>query len=139
MKKIVIVIFVLIAVILGIGVGIVLNVDKQAEPTVSDIENKVEDIATNVVKKNEIDKDNEIQNVEEQYTVIEEKNEEEKTDLEKSIDIVSKDWGEDDNVYFSNDGQNNKGEYIICVRQKSSTSALAWYIVNAETGEFIKE
>lgn len=139
MKKIVIVIFVLIAVILGIGVGIVLNVDKQAEPTVSDIENKVEDIATNVEKKNEIDKDNEIQNVEEQYTVIEEKNEEEKTDLEKSIDIVSKDWGEDDNVYFSNDGQNNKGEYIICVRQKSSTSALAWYIVNAETGEFIKE
>lgn len=140
MKRIVVFIFVVIAIILGIGVGVVLNVDRQeeTEPTISHIENKVENNVPNFVKKEEVK--NEIQKEEEkeQYVVIEKK-EEEKTDLEKAMDIVSKDWGEDDSVYFSHDGQNNNGEYIICVRQQSTTNALAWYIVNAETGEIVKE
>ncbi len=63
----------------------------------------------------------------------------EKTDLEKAIDIVKKDWGTDSSVYFAQDGKTKDGKYIICVRDKNSTAALKWYQVNVKDGTFTKE
>lgn len=55
---------------------------------------------------------------------------------EKAIEIVKKDWGEDSTVNFICEGQNAKGEYIICVREKSTTRAIFWYYVDVDNGTF---
>lgn len=146
MKKLIIYILIL-AIVIGFGIAVGLNLedDKKAVPTTSEKtenkvkENKVENKVENTAK-------NEIENSEEEFETEENPEEEgpadkagePKTDLEKAIDIVKKDWGEDNSVYFAQDGQNAKGEYIICVRQSSTTNALAWYTVNVEKGTFEK-
>lgn len=55
---------------------------------------------------------------------------------EKAKKIVQENWGEDDTVYYSYDGIDANGRYIICVREKSTTKALYWYYVDIETGTF---
>ena len=55
---------------------------------------------------------------------------------EKAKNIVKENWGEDDSVYYSYDGINSEGKYIICVRDKATTKALYWYYVDIETGAF---
>ena len=93
---------------------------------------------TNNNTKNEVK--NELNNNENTNTTTNEPKEETpKTDLEKAIDIVKKDWGADSTVYFAQDGQKESGEYIICVRDTETTSAKAWYTVNVQTGTFVKE
>ena len=94
--------------------------------------------STNNNTKNEVK--NELNNNENTNTTTNEPKEETpKTDLEKAIDIVKKDWGADNTVYFAQDGQKESGEYIICVRDTETTSAKAWYTVNVQTGTFVKE
>lgn len=55
---------------------------------------------------------------------------------EKAKQIAINNWGEDDTVYFSYDGKDERGRYIICVREKATTKALYWYYVDVETGTF---
>ena len=55
---------------------------------------------------------------------------------EQAKQIVKDNWGEDNTVYFSYDGKDENGRYIICVREKASTKALYWYYVDVETGTF---
>lgn len=141
MKKLIIYILIVVIIIgLGIVVGLNLEDDKKAIPTTS--ENTIENRGEN---QNNVDNsvENKIENNavknEEEEPEVPDKSGEPKTDLEKAIDIVKEDWGEDNSVKFAHDGQNSKGEYIICVREKSTTNALAWYTVNVETGEFRKD
>ena len=54
----------------------------------------------------------------------------------KAIEIVKKDWGEDDSVYFSYDGVNSDGKHIVGVRNKSDTTIRYWYDVDINTGTF---
>ena len=91
---------------------------------ISTIDTQTKEVKTNSVSENSVDN-----------TVGETTP---KTDLEKAIDIVKEDWGPDTSVYFAQDGTKN-GKYIICVRDKASTAALAWYTVNVEDGTFVKE
>ena len=65
--------------------------------------------------------------------------EEPKTDLDKAMDIVKKDWGADEKVYFYYDGIASDGRYIIGVKDSASTASLAWYWVDVENGTFTKE
>lgn len=146
MKKLIIYILVL-AIIIGLGITVGLNLagDKETFPTTSEkvennnkankVENKVENIVENNAENNEVE------------NVIEEEQQEEgpadkggepKTDLEKAIDIVKEEWGKDSSVYFAEDGKTNSGDYVICVRDNSTTKALAWYTVNVEKGIFEK-
>ena len=55
---------------------------------------------------------------------------------EQAKEIVKNNWGEDDSVYYSYDGIDENGRYIICVRDKATTKALFWYYVDLETGTF---
>lgn len=55
---------------------------------------------------------------------------------EQAKQIVQKDWGEDDTVYYSNDGLATNGDYIISVRDKQTTKQIAKYIVNVSKGTF---
>ena len=61
-----------------------------------------------------------------------------KNPSEKAIQIAKEDWGEDDNtVYFSYDGiDGTTGNYIIGVRDSSTTYIKCWYYVDVKTGEF---
>lgn len=56
------------------------------------------------------------------------------TSEEKAKQIVKENWGEDDDtVYYSYDGLNEQGKYVICVRDKETTKALYRYYVDLET------
>ena len=147
-KSYIFIIILIIIIIIGVIIGMNLNKDNEANPTGSDnVENNIENEENNNITNNQIENETntnlENTNIE-NNTVVQEPEENEiqeepKTDLEKAIDIVEKDWGEDSAVYFAQDGQNENGEYIICVRDKNSTTAIAWYTVNLSTGTFTKE
>ena len=55
-----------------------------------------------------------------------------------NIEIVKNNWGEDNSVFFDETDTTNeqkaKGEYTICVREKSTTNAKAWYTVDVQNG-----
>lgn len=108
--------------------------------------NNTKQTVTNTLEKtNKTNKENML---EENNTVVEEpeKNEVEENNVaegkdenapeERAKQIAKDNWGEDDTVYFSYDGKDEKGRYIICVREKATTKALYWYYVDVETGTF---
>lgn len=71
------------------------------------------------------------------YTVSveeqEQKEKEEEENKEKAINIIKNEYsymGTDD-IYFTNEGEEN-GRYIVAVRQKSTTEAIIYYIVDAQ-------
>lgn len=55
---------------------------------------------------------------------------------EKAINIVKKDWGTDNDVYFSFDGIDSNGRYIVGVRDKATTYVKYWYDVDLKTETF---
>lgn len=64
--------------------------------------------------------------------------EKEKSNKEKAMEIVKKDWGEDNSVYFSFEGIEN-GKYIISVREEATTRTVNTYAVNVESETFTKD
>lgn len=52
---------------------------------------------------------------------------------EQAIELVKQYWGEDNSVYFTNEGVTSNGEYTVAVRQKTSTTVKDYFIVNLET------
>lgn len=97
-------------------------------------ENEVSNVVnemTNEVMLNEI--------VEDTNTVSSETFEESpKTDEEKAIDMVKKDWGTTNNVNFSMQGMDENGRFIIVVTN-SQTKVLAFYTVNVKNNTLEKE
>lgn len=57
-------------------------------------------------------------------------------DEEAAIEIVKDNWGENDAVYFSYDGKNAQGRYIITVRDKTTTNEIVRYFVDLENRTF---
>lgn len=53
----------------------------------------------------------------------------------KAIELVEEHWGEDDTVYFTNEGINSDAEYVVAVRLKTSTAVKNYFKVNIETGK----
>ena len=49
---------------------------------------------------------------------------------EKAIELVKKEWGEDNSVYFDLAGVTSDGKYRVSVNR--DTKVLAWYIVDIE-------
>lgn len=119
---------------------ILLQEDRTSQPTYKDvsnkiinntIENKIEETVNETVE-NEIE-----ETVNETISNVIEGNAEE--NIKKAIEIVKKDWGEDDTVYFDNAGIDNEGRYIISVHNEETTETLAWYTVNIKTEQFFKQ
>lgn len=46
---------------------------------------------------------------------------------EKAINIVKKDWGTNEGVYFVTMGIDASGKYIVTVNDSATTATLAWY------------
>ncbi len=114
------------------------------------IENNVD----NNVIDNEVDENTEVENTTNEITDNQEQTETESTpivdpeqevgkqtmekeesNLEKAMNIAKKDWGQDDSVYFAFEG--NDGEkYIISVREKETTYAVRYYMINVDNETF---
>ena len=55
---------------------------------------------------------------------------------EKAINIVKKDWGTTDGIYFVTMGIDASGKYIVTVNDSNTTGTLVWYSVDVTTGKF---
>lgn len=52
----------------------------------------------------------------------------------QAVELVKQKWGTDSKVYFTNESVKSNGEYIVAVRDKSSTEVKNYFKVNIETG-----
>lgn len=141
MKKTIFFIITIIFIIFA-GVMIGKNIDKNLDTNkvnsegISDAQK--EQIKNSVKKQEENKINNKIENNElnsvETVDIENTSEETSKTDTEIALEIVKQDWGENDTtVYFNEEEQATDGEYIICVRDKATTNAKAWYKVNVYT------
>lgn len=129
------------------------NKVEQANYGTDDIEVADENIQEeNVVQENNVEENIVKENVVSENTTVEEENtntavtnttlkeevtEEEdsysKTKLDQAKNLVEKTWGKDDTVYFTNEGINSDGLYMVAVRDKTSTAVKNYFKVNLET------
>ena len=100
----------------------------------NDEENEITD--NTVIEKEKEPSENNTSIGEEEITKTE--IEKEENNQEKAMELVKRDWGEDNSVYFSFEGIEN-GKYIISVREESTTRTINTYAVNVEAGTFTKE
>ena len=91
------------------------------EQTENVVEN--ENITNNQKEEKQEDKTNE---------VISESTESVTTRDEKAVELVKKEWGSTDGVYFSNESVDSQGRYIVSVRDKKTTASLAFYLVDVD-------
>lgn len=135
-----------IALILMIGSIVyeeIINVNKQqltqntSTPVIKDVE--IDDLDEIENEKDIVEEEKEeipVEDSKEEFIGEEENKTEEKpekTTDEKVIDLVKKEWGQDDSVIFSIEKKNGT-KYRVAVRN-SSTTVLQWYEVNTETWE----
>ena len=124
-----------------------------------DIKNKVEEAnyGTENIQVNEIEEEIIEENIVEQNIVIDNENtnitdsatntsnsnttkeeisEEDdsysKKKLDEAISLVQKAWGEDNTVYFTNEGLNSEGVYMVAARDKTSTAVKNYFKVDLE-------
>ena len=112
---------------------IVVNNTVEAENIVE--ENTV--LEENVVEENNVEMENTAVKSKPQDNGKEEISEEDdlysNSKLDQARDLVKKAWGDDDSVYFTTEGVNADGLYMVAVREKSSTSVKNYFKVNLET------
>lgn len=53
---------------------------------------------------------------------------------EKAVDLVKKEWGDTNGVYFSNESIDTNGRYIVSVRDVRTTNSLAFFVVDVDSG-----
>ena len=51
---------------------------------------------------------------------------------EKAIELVKKEWGTTDGVYFSNESIDAQGRYIVSVRDRNTTASIMFYLVDVD-------
>ena len=149
MKKSGFIIIVLIGVIvLGIMLGMTGKPeDKENLQNLNTNESNVENNQKNIQNTESNNNNDENQNIVNEESNVEnnENNqtenikEEPKTEKDKAIELVKLDYGSNaDNVSIKVEGINNDGTYVISVRDKNTTQALAFYTVNVNDKTFTK-
>lgn len=101
------------------------------------LDNIINELFDDVTTNEEVE--NEIEEKEDTNTEKNEENEEDTSSTEsvtskqeKAINLVKKEWGGDDGVYFSNESIDSKGRYIVSVRDKGTTNSLAFFLVDVD-------
>ena len=147
MKKstygIVIAIVIIVSLVI-VGIVIVSN-NKKGKEGNSQVNNTQANIINNNtnINTNTNTNENSVQNTEvnanevENQTSTETLDEEPKTATEKAISIVKKDWGNNPGEVVV-EGLDENSNYIISVRDATTTQALAFYTVNTTDGTFTK-
>lgn len=140
-KKVLYIFVIIILIIAGIFVGTKITENDKTKPVVANTLNNTNNTneKNDIVENNTVEPEvNEVVN-----NIVEDEVETEKTENtnlspeEQAKQIVKQNWGEDDDtVYYSYDGKDANGRYVICVREKDTTKALYRYYVDIETGNF---
>lgn len=141
MKKSGLIILVIIGIIaLGIVLGFVgepedtQNIYKNSTQNVNNKENAIANT------ENENKQAQNIENVEENNVTETTVEEQPKTESDKALDIVKLDWGANlDNVTINVDDKISDGIYMVSVRERNTTKALAFYTVNVTDKTFTKK
>lgn len=131
-KKILYIVIIVIIIVAGIFVAKRISDNNSSQQTVANTLENTNKMENQNVEENNITEPEE--NKMEENEVVD--NNLSENPEEKAKQIVMQNWGEDDSVYYSYDGKDENGKYIICVREKSTTKALYWYYVDVETGSF---
>jgi len=154
MKKSIKIIIPLICIlIVGIAFYMIFDIKNKVEEVnygtndieVNEVEEEIKIEAENIIEenedtntvKNETSTNTEVTNTTDTNTVQEEVSDDEdaysknKLDLAKSL--VQKSWGEDSTVYFTNEGINSEGLYMVAARDKTSTAVKNYFKVNLDT------
>ncbi len=143
MKKVLVILAIIVVIVAGIFVAKkIIKSDEMKTVSQENVEkNQKENTSNNTINttiNNEISnetQENILQNNEIQENDTKQNpTEEAKTDEEKAIAIAKKKWGEDASVNFVFDHKNENGEFVIAVRNSTTTAAIEWYIVNINTG-----
>lgn len=102
------------------------------------VDDNANEIVENTTSKNVIVDNNNLSNSEEvsKEEIDSETMQNEEDNKAKAINIVKENWGEDSKVYFSFDSIDSNGKYIVSVRNKTTTEALAWYTVDVQKETF---
>lgn len=116
------------------------NPNNEVQNIIRKDENITNNVIQNLVDENNInDTNNENVNEKIENTISSETfKEEPKTQEEKAIEIVKKDYGESSNIKFSLEGINENGYYIVAVRDVTTTKALAFYTINMSNETYTK-
>lgn len=56
---------------------------------------------------------------------------------EKAVELVKKHWGTDNSVYYTNESVKSAEEYIVAVRDKSTTEVKHYFKVNISKGTVV--
>ena len=144
MKKGIIIILIIAVIAIGIICGMSMKEnEKQNAQTTNNNAEQNETINTERINEvNEIE-ESAVQNVVEENaentTSSESFDSEVKTEEEKAIQIVKKDYGTSTNVKFSIEGMDDNGRQVVVVRNIQTTEALAFYFVNVSDNTFTKK
>lgn len=116
----------------------IVDENKNTQNTNIEIENEVNEVEENKIENTNVSDENVVSNTTVNNTITEtESNESEETtedydnssDKEIAISLAEKEWGEDDTVYYTNEGIRD-GKYVVAVRDKSNTSVKLYYKVD---------
>lgn len=137
MKKIVYILIIIALMISGIYFAKHMSEKSEITQTGTNIIENIKENTTKNEEKNEIEENNTIEpEVNEiENNVLEDETTTELDPKEEAIQIVKENWGEDDSVYFSYDGIQD-GKHVVCVRESDTTKELYRYYVDIETGSF---
>lgn len=139
------IIIITIILILGVVVGIALS--KKEQPKTNTIVNEVQvnEVSNDISIANEV-KENTVENIientteQEELTHTETFSEDPKTEEQKAIDIVKKDYGTADNIeFFIEKAEDGRGRKIVEVIDSETTRVLAYYYVDVQHGTFDKQ
>lgn len=133
-KRIVFVLVIVVLIIAGIYMAKKISKGTENIQTAGNMVNELVNDINEVLDNNAIEA--EVENEIEETNSIEQEVKNTDKPEEKAIEIVKNNWGPDDTVYYSYDGIDKNGKYIICVRDKNTTKALYFYYVDIETGTF---
>lgn len=93
------------------------------------MDNNTNNVITNTVtEENNVEDNKEVDNEPEDNNIDVSLKEEEYKRL--AIKLVKEKWGEDSTIYFTNEGKNDNGEFLVSVRSKDTTSIIANFKVN---------
>lgn len=104
-----------------------------SEENIVEEENTVSEENT-IAEENTVSKEtNTVENTSSKEEVSEEEDTYSTKKLDEAKALVKKAWGEDDTVYFTNEGLNSEGLYMVAARDKTSTAVKNYFKVNLDT------
>lgn len=139
------VIFIILIIVVGIIIGITMPKKQKNNKTNEHKNNQTNIEVVNEENTNKIENNTAIENNEEQNSITENKEtqtetftEKPKTEQEKAIEIVKKDYGESKDIGFEVVGMDGN-KHIVSVIDARTSQTLMFYKVNVQNGTFEKQ